>query len=293
MRPIIIACAFALAPLAAPTQQPLTADSIMARVAANQDAALADRSHYVYLQHARIASRRGKTILCEELTDSRITPSDAGSHQQLLKLDGRLRQNKTYITYTALPPAKNGGDDGPMDRDLVENMRNNLTNGDSKDGISPNLFPLTSREQANYAFHLLGRAPMNGRDCFHIDFSPKDPDDFTWKGDAYIDATAFQPVLIRTTMSRKVPLAVRMLLGTNVPGLGFTIVNAPQPSNQSDGVWFPTTFGTEFKLHVLFFLNRQITFSAENRDFEKTHVNSRIIAVPSRSEEGTTPEKQP
>ena len=278
------------APFAAPAQQPLSADAIMSRVAANQDASEADRSHYVYVQHAHIVSRKGKTIRCEEVTDTRITPTKDGSQQQLLKLDGRLLQKGKMIPYTSLPKddpksdhednvkvTVQDKDDNPMDQDLVENLRKNLTDSESsKDGISPNLFPLTSKEQAGYQFHLLGRAPMNGRDCYHIAFSPKDPDDFTWKGDAYIDATAFQPVLLRTTLAHKIPLAVRVLLGTNVPGLGFTIVYAPQP----DGVWFPTTFGTEFKIHVLFFINRQITFNADNRDFEKTHVTTEILSAP-------------
>jgi hypothetical protein len=332
MRPTLLACTLALFALPAPAQEPVTADAIMSRVAANQDAAQSDRAHYVYIQHAHIASRKGKTIRCEETTDTRITPVPNGSDEKLLTLDGRLLHKHEYLQYTQLGGPKNldapnataphsapatpaatpdpdretsnvtadhkdlnitvmDNDNNPMDLDLVENMRENLTSRHSKDGISPNLFPLTSTEQADYTFRLLGRAPMNGRDCFHIAFSPKDPDDFTWKGDAYIDTTAFQPVLIRTAMSRKLPLAVRMLLGTNVPGLGFTIVYAPQPGtpqpgvsptgiSPADSVWFPTTFGTEFKLRVLFFLNRQITFSADNRDFEKTHVNSQIRSDP-------------
>ena len=49
--------------------------------------------------------------------------------------------------------------------------------------------------------------------------------------DAYIDTAAYQPVLITTVMARKIPFVVRTLLGTNVPGLGFTVTYAPQ----SDG----------------------------------------------------------
>jgi hypothetical protein len=74
-------------------------------------------------------------------------------------------------------------------------------------------------------------------------------------------------------MARKIPFAVRTLLGTDVPGLGFTITYAPQP----DGVWFPVTFSTEFKIHVLYFFHRQIILDAQNRDFEETHVTSRIV----------------
>jgi hypothetical protein len=58
-----------------------------------------------------------------------------------------------------------------------------------------------------------------------------------------------------------------------VPGLGFTIRYAPQP----DGVWFPVNFSTEFKIHVLYFFHRQIILDAQNRDFEQTHVTSRIV----------------
>jgi hypothetical protein len=55
--------------------------------------------------------------------------------------------------------------------------------------------------------------------------------------------------------------------------LGFTVVYAPQP----DGLWFPVSFGTEFKLHVLFLFSREIIINAQNSDFEKTHVNSKIV----------------
>jgi hypothetical protein len=322
---ILLAGTLLLATL--PTQaQQLTADAIMARVAANQDAAETARSHYLYTQHAHIASRKGKTVRCEETTDFRITPTPTGSNQQLLHLDGRLLQKGKYTTYTQLPPAEkppqhddtkpkdpaqvdpsktppaetkdddlhisvDTGDDD-MDRDLVENIRHNLTVTHSKDGISANLFPLTSKEQSGYIFTLLGREPRNGRDSFHIAFAPKDPDDFTWRGDAWIDATAFQPIVVRTAMSRKIPLAVRMLLGTNVPGLGFTIIYAPQPAIQpgsarpaqppdpANAVWFPTSFGTEFKIHVLFFFHRDIVFNAENRDFQQTHTTAEIHDAP-------------
>ena len=76
-------------------------------------------------------------------------------------------------------------------------------------------------------------------------------------------------------MARSVPFAVRTLLGTNVPGLGFTVTYAPQ----ADGVWFPVSFSTEFKLHVLFFFKREIIIDARNSDFEKTHVTSTVVTA--------------
>lgn len=278
-----------LTSLARAQQPPPTAESIMARVAANQDTSQADRLHYVYLQHARIASHKGNTLICEEITDTRVTPLEQGSQQTLLKLDGRLRRKGTYLIYNQLPPGastdkdtvKVDNDDlsisidsnGDADRDMVEHMRSNFINNKSKDGIASNLFPLTSARQAEYAFHLLGREHLNGRDVFHLTFSPKDKNDYNWKGDAWIDTEAFQPVVVRTAMSRQIPFAVRTLLGTSLPGLGFNVVYAPQP----DGVWFPVSFGTEFKIRILFLYHRNITLNADNRDFARTHVTSHIV----------------
>jgi hypothetical protein len=283
-----------------PTPSP---ESIMARVAINQDRAEVERAHYVYVQHAKMTSRRGNTVMCEEITDYRFTPSAGDTHEQLLKVDGRFLKDKDYITYTALLPRDEDKPKDPdkdktanrdkkdkrekkekdptfdrnseetIDRDIVENIRWNLIHDKSKDGISAHLFPLTSKDQANYTFRMVGRERLNGRDVFHISFRPKKKDDYGWSGDAYIDTTAYQAVLITTGMARKIPFAVRTLLGTNVPGLGFTVRYAPQP----DGVWFPVTFSTEFKIHVLYFFHRQVILNAENRDFEKTHVTSRIV----------------
>jgi hypothetical protein len=279
-----------VAPLHAqtPSHPQPDATTIMALVAANQDRSAAERAHYIYLQHARVISRKGNTVRCEEVTDARITPTATNSTQQLLKLDGRLLVKHHYVTYTHLPDRKDTGntsvakdddsltinieDNNTMDRDLVEDMRDSLIASDTKDGIAADLFPLTSTTQTNYAFHLVGLEPLNGRQVFHLTFQPKNNSDATWKGDAYIDATAFEPVVVRTTMAHNIPFAVRTLLGTSLPGLGFTVVYAPQPG----GVWFPVSFGTEFRLHVLFFFNREIIVNADNRDFEQTHVFSTI-----------------
>lgn len=264
----------------------------MARVAANQDHAEAERIHYVYAQHAMAASRKGKTVMCEEITDSRVTPSSTSSHIELLKLDGRQLLKGKYVTYTTTLKAElTDHEDSPktekedfenIDRDLVENMRANLTNDKSKDGLGSKLFPLTSKSQEEYNFHLTGRESKNGHEVFHIVFSPKQKETYGWKGDAYIDTTAYQPVMVMTAMSRRMPFVVRNLMGTSLPGLGFTVIYAPQP----DGVWFPVSFGTEFKLHVLFFLHRQIVIQAQNREFQKTHVSSRIMDV----HDATSPE---
>lgn len=266
-----------------------TAATIMTMVALHQDATEAARARYVFIQHAQVTSRKGKVVRCEEITDSRVAPSAKGSEQKIIKLEGRLLEKHTYLHYTELPKSKDRGgsevksghdeeeinldSSSGMDRDLVENMRDNLTKDNTRDGIGAGLFPLTTKAQQVYSFQLIGRERMNGRDVFHLTFAPRDKSDFNWKGDAYIDSTAYQPVVVRTTMSRKIPFAVRALLGTSLPGLGFTVIYAPQPG----GVWFPVSFGTEFKIKLLFFFHREIVLSAQNRDFEQTHVTSTIL----------------
>lgn len=309
----------------APAATQPSAQDIMAKVAVNQDLAVAERAHYVYVQHAKTVSRRGSRVLCQEITDYRVTPAADGTHQDLLKVDGQMWWKHRTVNYTTLlpddddhekpgrkgnktakserpasPPSNsaepehagkgtgsggeaksddgddiviNIGDDESLDRELVENIRHSLMNDKSRDGIDAHLFPLTSKDQADYVFRYVGRERMNGRDVFHVIFRPKDRKDFGWRGDAYIDTAAYQPVLVTTGMSRKVPFAVRTFLGTNLPGLGFTVTYAPQP----DGTWFPVTFSTEFKIEVLFFFRRTMILDAQNRDFEKTHVTTRIV----------------
>jgi hypothetical protein len=189
----LLCCTLALSLFSATAQQlSLTADQIMTRVAANQDRSEAARAHYVYIQHAHVISRKGSTIRCEETTDTRVTPTPSGSSQQLLTLQGRLLVKGNYVTYDRLRDSKHANhnakeddskaslkqidEDENTDLDIVENMRSNLL-GDkhdhSKDGINNNLFPLTSKQQPDYAFTLRGREPRNGRDTFHIEFHPR------------------------------------------------------------------------------------------------------------------------
>jgi hypothetical protein len=204
----------------------------------------------------------------EKQKGEKVSDQEKGEEQTTNKKEDKKKdRNKDK------DPVFDPDSDETIDRDLVENIRKNLIHDKSKDGINARLFPLTSKNQADYSFRMIGREHLNNRDVFHITFRPKKKDDFGWSGDAYIDTTAYQPVLVTTAMARKIPFAVRTLLGTNLPGLGFTVTYAPQP----DGVWFPVTFSTEFKIHVLYFFHRQMFLNAENREFEKTHVTSRIV----------------
>ena len=154
----------------------------------------------------------------------------------------------------------------------MSEFRDDLVNEKTKDGLAAGLFPLTSKQQERYQFKLLGDQTLNGRNVYRIRFQPKDKSDIDWAGEASIDKEDFQPVTIFTKLSRKIPFLIRTALGTNLPGVGFGVTYR----KQADGVWFPSTFGTEFRLRALFFINRDISVSLMNTDFEHTHVDSTI-----------------
>jgi hypothetical protein len=252
---------------------PLTADVIMSRVAANQDRSEALRKQYVYRQHTHILTHKpkGGRLLREETADYDVTPTPDGTDKQLKLLTGRYWNKGKYETFEGEPVPESGSLDGS----LVQQFRDDLSNDKSKDGLQKNLFPLTTEQQKDYDFKLLGQEEQQGRSVYHIGFRPKDNNDITWAGEAYIDAEEFQPVRVFTKLSRRIPFAVRTLLGTDLPGLGFNVAY----KRQEDGVWFPATFGTEFRLHVLFFINRDVSVSLENSGFQHTHVESKMKVI--------------
>lgn len=269
---LVAACSHAQDSLTPSAEQTLTADAIMARVAANQDRSDALRKQYVYRQHIRIATRRSNgKVQREESADYDVIPAPDDTKKELKLLTGRYWNKGKYEAFQGQPVPGTGSLDGG----LIEGFRDDLLNEKTKDGLAKNLFPLTSEEQKTYEFKLLGREVEAGRSVYHIAFRPKDREEITWAGEAYIDAAEFEPVRVFTKLSRRIPLGVRIFLGTDLPGIGFNVVY----KRQEDGVWFPATFGTEFKIHAIFFINRQVTISLENSGFEHTHVESRMKVV--------------
>lgn len=253
-------------------KESLTADAIMAKVAANQDRSEALRKEFVYRQHIHILTHKpGGKMLREETADYDVTPMPDGTEKKLSKLTGRYLVKGKYETFEKEPvPAEDS-----LDGDLIKNFRDDLANDKSKDGLAKDLFPLTSEEQKDYQMELLGQETQDGRSVYHIGFKPKDKDEMTWAGEAYIDAVEFEPVRVFTKLSRRMPFMVRTMLGTDLPGIGFNVVY----KRQQDGVWFPSTFGTEFRIRALFFINREISVSLENSAFEHAQVKSKVKAV--------------
>lgn len=272
MLPLLLAGVCSFAQDAPPASNPLTADEIMARVAENQDRSEALRKQYVYKQHIHIVSHKpGGKLLREETTDYDVVPMPDKTEKQLKLLTGRYWHKGKYEDFQGEPAPEADSLDG----NLIKDFRDDLANDKSKDGLGKDLFPLTSEEQKDYQFKLLGQETENGRSVYHIRFWPKDKNDITWAGDAYIDAAEFEPVRVFTKLSRRIPFFVRTLLGTDVPGIGFNVVY----QREAEGVWFPVTFGTEFGIHAIFFINRDVSIALQNSAFERTHVESRIKVV--------------
>ena len=276
--------------------EPLKADDIMARVAANQDRSEALRKEYVYKQHIHIATHKPKSrMMREENADYDVVPLPGGTQKQLKSLTGRYWDKNKYVDFQGAPGPEADRTDADLmhslrnyepawpeaartDADLIRYLRNYLLNDKSKDGLARDLFPLTSKEQRNYEFKLLGQEVEEGRNVYHIAFTPrdkdedKDKDELTWTGEAFIDAAEFQPVRVFTKMSQSIPFLVRTMW-FDLPGFGFNVVYR----RQEDGVWFPSSFGTEFRIHVgpMFFFNRDIAISLDNSGFEHTRVETK------------------
>ena len=248
----------------------LSAESIMARVATNQDRSEKLRSQYIYQQHIRVASRKtnGK-VLREETTDYHVAPRPEATERTLQQLTGRYWHGGKYTDFAGNPVPDADSTDG----ELVHSFREDLTDDKSRDGLARDLFPLTTEEQKTYQFRLIGEETFEGRKTYHIGFTPKDGEDIEWAGEAFIDEDEFQPIYVFSKLSRRIPFGVRTLLGTDLPGIGFAV----HYRRQEDGVWFPTSLGSEFRIHVLFFFNRSMSISMENKNFERTHVESKIV----------------
>jgi len=243
----------------------------------------------------------------EETADYDVVPLPDGIQKQLKSLTGRYWNKGKYVDFQGEPvpgastdadfihylrnyePVPGANTDADLihylrnyepspgastDAELIHYLRNYLSNDKSKDGLARALFPLTSEEQKNYEFKLLGQEVEAGRNVYHIAFTPKDKnqEELTWAGEAFIDAAEFQPVRVFTRMSQRIPLLVRTTW-FDLPGLGFNVVY----KRLENGVWFPSSFGTEFRMHVgpLFFNNRDISISLKNSGFEHAHVETK------------------
>ena len=229
------------------------------------------RKQFVYRQQELVAMHQSNgKLTCRQRREYTVTPMADGVERRLVD-----------------PPEKNG-DVGRCNVDLSGSSDESLSihtgsEGDSfsaslgatKDGVPRGLFPLTAEEQHLYEYKLAGTEVHAGRQVYRVTFRPNKQKDANgnqgyWKGEALIDVEEFQPVHVSTDLTVGTPLPVRILLGTSVHGIGFTV----SYQRLDGGVWFPTGFGGEFSVRALFFFKQVVSVNITNSDFRRADVNS-------------------
>ena len=204
-----------------------------------------------------------------------VTPTPEGFEAERDSFEGRLRHKGELTPYAEPHYERTMVDADAIVSEILLDFANDKN---SRDGVDEHFFPLTEREQGRYVFQLLGEERVANRDTYRIAFEPRkkskeyQTDRALWRGEAFIDKAEFQPVYVTTDAARKVPVAVRTMLGTNFKQVGFSL----QFEEVEEGVWLPVSYGGEFKIKVLFGYNRNATVSLVNRKFRRTDVESSI-----------------
>ena len=238
----------------------------MARVAANQDRANMLRSEYIYHQRIRVMLQKASGQRMRDITsDYVVTPMPDGTRKELTHVEGYYRHKGRYLAFRG--KAAPLPDEDTIDGDMAQSFRDDLLNDKSKDGLASDLFPLTTENQKKDSFQLLGQEIIHGRPTYRLKFRPKDRSDIDWAGEADIDVADLEPVRVYTRLSRPIPFLIRKFL-LDLPGVGFDVEYSRQP----DGVWFPVSFGTEFRVRFMMFWARSIIVSMSNSDFEHAEV---------------------
>lgn len=252
-------------------------ERIMSRVALNQAKSQDARKDYVYNQKQLLRMiRGGGRIAREEHREYTVMPKERGIHKELTRFDGKYELKGKFVAYDKPGYHYKGLD---LDSDLIDSLSKDLMDDhQGKDGLSPDMFPLTYHQQLKYDFKLLKTEQYRGRPVYRVEFEPKpgkkhmDDDGAVWKGEALIDTEEYQPLNVATRLAWKMPLAVKTLLGTNVSGVGFNVAY----QKFGEDLWFPVSYGGEFEFRAVFFYKRTMTISMVNSEFRRADVNSNI-----------------
>ena len=260
-------------------------DEIMRRMAASVEASVDARRQYVYKQRvtARLLRTNGH-VARQETRVYTAAPGPEKTEKTLVSLAGEYHKSRTQIVKYDTPGFEKGGIDidGGIMADLVDELVNDKT---SRDGIPHKMFPLRKRDLAAYTFTFKETTEVKGRKAYRIAFEPAHKttclsigsedecgDSRPWRGEVVVDAEEFQPVRIYTDLSFKMPWGVKVFLGTNIRQVGFSVAY----SRLGRDVWFPVSYGTEFKLDLLFGYHRVITLALDSSEFQRGEAKSEI-----------------
>jgi hypothetical protein len=264
-----------LATLVLLAAEPAAAE-IMARLAENQKQAVELRRAIVYQQQILARMHRGNNKLAREndYTFS-VAPTADSFERERIAFRGKLVDGKKEIAYDD-PEFEHGNVD--IDGNILHDLAMDMTGEEgSRDGLSEDMFPLTAEKQRQYVLKLHGREDFGGRDVYKITFHPRPKqkgEDFSqfWEGEVLVDAAQFQPVLVTCHQAKGIPLAVKILLGTDIKKTGFKVAYR----DFGDGLWFPEKYSGEFEFRVLFGYHRKVSISMVNSGLKKAQVDSSV-----------------
>lgn len=260
----MISAVFALA-LAA---DPSLAD-ILAAVARSQEQGEKAREQFTFRQETRVRLLRGGgKVAREETRVYDVLPKEKGFDRHLVTINGQYEKGGKLYPYTD-PEFHHKKMD--IDAELAKDFSEDMGGDDESGGIEGNLFPLTAAKQKQYHFSLAGKRDVRGRAAHVLTFKPIDPRSFFWRGEMLVDAQDLHPLSVATTQNRGMPFLVKSMLGINLKNAGFGVTYAP-----FDGVWFPVSYGTEFKLRLFFGYARTIAMSLKHSEFKRTKVESAV-----------------
>ncbi len=87
-----------------------------------------------------------------------------------------------------------------------------------------------------------------------------------------IDVAEYQPLMITSHWACKIPMLVKTMLCTNFQHIGFKVTY----QKFDEGIWFPVTYGGEFKFRAVFMYARSVGVGLINSDFRRARVDSAI-----------------
>ena len=250
MRRRLLLAITVLTAIAGGAAEPPTLETILAKVAESQEQSQQAREKIVYTQfvHAKLLRTNGK-VAREEKRTYTVTPKAKGFERKLDKFEGWYERKGQWIPYSEPDFGYKRLDiDGHLLDELIDDWTGN---GDSRDGVSKDLFPLTREQQQNYAFQAKGP--------YQLAFAPlrKNGESEPWRGDILIDPQTLYPRSMSSTLSYQIPRAVKIIFGISLRQVGYSVNYA----KAIDDLWFPVSAGTEFSLRVLFGYARTLTLS--------------------------------
>ncbi len=256
----------------------LTADAIMQRVIENQTQAQEARKQWVYTQEIFARStQRNKTLMREETRTFRVLPLEKTTKRELLSVAGQRRvKNKLEVYHRAL----SSEEDDSIDEWVSELAECKESHDESKGGIrdafGPNVFPLAGDQLKGYRFTRKNDTEFRGHSVYAVEYKPLKNGKYDyvgdpWEGEVLVEKARFQPVFISSFLEFRMPIAVKILLGTNIRDLGFKI-----EYDKFGEVWFPVEGSGEFKLDAVWFFKRNGTYSMKCYDFKKGTAESSI-----------------